>query len=67
MSVMLHQVWDAPEKLSGTDAEVVQWRKLVVTKHFGGRNAPFQVDKVIEERAGVEAEIAPAWKGNDST
>jgi phenylpropionate dioxygenase-like ring-hydroxylating dioxygenase large terminal subunit len=44
MSVMLHQVYDAPEKLSGTDAEVVQWRKLVVTKHFGGRNHPFMAE-----------------------
>jgi phenylpropionate dioxygenase-like ring-hydroxylating dioxygenase large terminal subunit len=41
MSVMLNQVYDAPEKLSGTDAEVVAWRKLVVTKHFGGRNFPY--------------------------
>lgn len=41
MSVMLHQKYDWPEKLSGTDAEVIQWRKLVVTKHYGGRNAPF--------------------------
>jgi hypothetical protein len=40
-SVMLNQRYDTPEKLSGTDAEVVQWRRLVVTKHFGGRNAPF--------------------------
>ena len=31
-----------PEKLSGTDAEVVQWRRLVVTKHFGGRDAEFE-------------------------
>jgi len=42
MSVMLNQVYDWPEKLSGTDAEVIQWRKLVVTKHFGGRHAPFE-------------------------
>ncbi|MHB8576334.1 MAG: Rieske 2Fe-2S domain-containing protein [Dehalococcoidia bacterium] len=42
MSVMLHQKYDWPEKLSGTDAEVVQWRKLVVTKAYGGRNAAFE-------------------------
>jgi phenylpropionate dioxygenase-like ring-hydroxylating dioxygenase large terminal subunit len=42
MSVMLNQLFDAPEKLSGTDAEIVQWRKLIVTKHFGGRNHPFE-------------------------
>jgi phenylpropionate dioxygenase-like ring-hydroxylating dioxygenase large terminal subunit len=40
--VMLHQRYDTPEKLSGTDAEVIQWRRLVVTKHFGGRDAPFE-------------------------
>jgi phenylpropionate dioxygenase-like ring-hydroxylating dioxygenase large terminal subunit len=39
--VMLHQRYDTPEKLSGTDAEVIQWRRLVVTKHLGGRHAPF--------------------------
>lgn len=43
MSVMPNLRYDWPEKLSGTDAEVIQWRKLVVTKHFGGRNAPFEV------------------------
>ena len=41
MSVMENQRYDWPEKLSGTDAEVVQWRRLVVTKRFGGRDAEF--------------------------
>jgi phenylpropionate dioxygenase-like ring-hydroxylating dioxygenase large terminal subunit len=40
--VMLHQRYDSPEKLSGADAEVIQWRRLVVTKHVGGRRAPFE-------------------------
>jgi phenylpropionate dioxygenase-like ring-hydroxylating dioxygenase large terminal subunit len=40
--VMLNQRYDTPEKLSGTDAEVIQWRRLVVSKHFGGRHAPFE-------------------------
>jgi phenylpropionate dioxygenase-like ring-hydroxylating dioxygenase large terminal subunit len=40
--VMLNQRYDTPEKLSGTDAEVIQWRRLVVTRHFGGRDAPFE-------------------------
>ena len=40
--VMIRQKYDWPEKLSGTDAEIIQWRKLVVTKHYGGRNAPFE-------------------------
>jgi len=41
-AVMLNQRYDTPEKLSGTDAEVIQWRRLVVTKHCGGRDAPFE-------------------------
>jgi phenylpropionate dioxygenase-like ring-hydroxylating dioxygenase large terminal subunit len=41
MSVMLNLRYDTPEKLSVTDAEVVQWRRLVVTKHYGGRAYPF--------------------------
>ena len=41
-AVMLNQRYDTPEKLSGTDAEVIQWRRLVVTKHFGGRDASFE-------------------------
>jgi hypothetical protein len=40
--VMLNQRYDSPEKLSGTDAEVIAWRRLVVTKQHGGRNAPFE-------------------------
>jgi phenylpropionate dioxygenase-like ring-hydroxylating dioxygenase large terminal subunit len=40
--VMLNQRYDTPEKLSGTDAEVIQWRRLVVTRHLGGRDAPFE-------------------------
>jgi phenylpropionate dioxygenase-like ring-hydroxylating dioxygenase large terminal subunit len=40
--VMLNQRYDSPEKLSGTDAEVIQWRRLVVSKYFGGREAPFE-------------------------
>lgn len=46
---MPDQRYDWPEKLSGTDAEVVQWRKLVVTKHFGGRNAPFDLNRHLED------------------
>ncbi len=41
-AVMLHQRYHTPEKLSATDAEVIQWRRLVVTKHYGGRDAPFE-------------------------
>ncbi len=40
--VMINQRYDTPEKLSATDAEVIQWRRLVVTKQFGGRDAPFE-------------------------
>ena len=39
---MTNQRYDTPEKLSGTDAEVIQWRRLVVTKHLGGRDAAFE-------------------------
>ena len=39
---MLHQRYDTPGKLSGTDAEVIQWRRLVVTKQYGGRDAAFE-------------------------
>jgi hypothetical protein len=58
---MLHQRYDTPEKLSGTDAEVIQWRRLVVTKHYGGRDAVFDYrnpddlpsDRVPLERVSV--------------
>ena len=40
--VMINKRYDSPEKLSATDAEVIQWRRLVVTRHFGGREAPFE-------------------------
>ena len=60
-AVMLNQRYDTPEKLSGTDAEVIQWRRLVVTKHHGGREAPFEYrnpdgldpEKVPLERVSV--------------
>jgi phenylpropionate dioxygenase-like ring-hydroxylating dioxygenase large terminal subunit len=60
MSVMMHQVYDAPEKLSGTDAEVVQWRKLVVTKHFGGRNHPFAAENPEPVAAPAATATTPA-------
>jgi len=41
-AVMINQRYDTPEKLSSTDAEVIQWRRLVVTRHYGGRRAPFE-------------------------
>ena len=44
-SVMPNQLWDSREMLSPADFGVVQWRKLVITKHFGGRNAPFAPDR----------------------
>ncbi len=63
MSVMMHQSYTAPEKLSGTDAEVVQWRKLVVTKHFGGREHPF----VYENLEGLEPMPVPGLEAPIST
>jgi phenylpropionate dioxygenase-like ring-hydroxylating dioxygenase large terminal subunit len=38
-SSMPNQRWDTPEMLSNYDSELFLWRKLLVTKHFGGRNA----------------------------
>jgi phenylpropionate dioxygenase-like ring-hydroxylating dioxygenase large terminal subunit len=38
-SVMPDQRRDMPEMLSPHDAQILQWRRLVVTKHFGGRDA----------------------------
>jgi nitrite reductase/ring-hydroxylating ferredoxin subunit len=54
MSVMANQRFDCKEKLSGTDAEVIQWRRLVVTKHVGGRAAAFENQAPVEdiERTG---------------
>ena len=43
-SMMFNQRYDWPEKLSGHDAEVIQWRRLVVAKAFGGRYAPYGYD-----------------------
>jgi hypothetical protein len=57
MSVMLNQRFDWKEKLSGTDAEVIQWRRLVVTKHVGGRSAAFDTPALA---ADVEPEARPA-------
>ena len=41
-SVMNNQSYNSPEALSITDSEVVQWRRFIVTKHFGGRNAKYE-------------------------
>jgi len=60
MSVMLNLRYERPEKLSSTDAEVVQWRRLVVTKHFGGRDHPFDYDNQDESEPAEPALAAPA-------
>jgi hypothetical protein len=60
MSVMENQRFDWKEKLSGTDAEVIQWRRLVVTKHFGGRSAAFEApahDEDVESDNRSEQEL----------
>ena len=54
-SMMFNQRYDWPEMLSGHDSEVVQWRKLVVTRAFGGRYAPFGRDVERESRELDEA------------
>jgi hypothetical protein len=38
-SVMPNQRWDTPEMLSPHDVELIHWRRLLVTKHLGGRDA----------------------------
>lgn len=47
--VMIPQRYDTPEKLSGTDAEIVAWRELVVAKAKGGRNAPFHYPRTMAD------------------
>lgn len=61
-SMMFNQRYDTPEKLSGTDAEVIQWRRLVVTKAYGGRNAPFEYDR--DRDVGIEERTAGAPGGS---
>ena len=65
---MINQRYDTPEKLSGTDAEVIQWRRLVVTRHYGGRDAPFEYrnpDGLDPRRraAGARVRAIPAGAG----
>ena len=65
-SVMPNQVWNEGETLSSTDAGVIQWRRLVVTKHFGGRDAPFGDAQAAEARADGPAatpQEAPEKRG----
>ena len=67
--VMLNQRYDTPEKLSGTDAEVIQWRRLVVTKEFGGRNAPFEYknpDDLPPDAVPLEPGVRPVPPGADA-
>ena len=58
-SVMPNQIWDAPEMLSATDSGVLQWRRLAVTKHFGGRDAPFGEERAAERPEGQAPESLP--------
>ena len=64
-SMMFNQRYDAREKLSGHDAEVIQWRKLVVTRHYGGRGAEFmKADPEYAANGAVEArEVAAPGPG----
>ena len=67
----LFQKYDQPEKLSGADAEVAHWRKLLITKRFGGRNAPFEsrysdMDPItddIKEQAPAGVASDDSWRG----
>jgi len=60
--VMRAQRWDTPEKLSETDAEIIQWRRLVVTKHEGGRDAPFEYRRVADAASAANY-TAPIFTG----
>ncbi len=56
---MVNQRYDTPEMLSVTDSEVVLWRRLIVTKHLGGRNAPFAFSgKSLVGRTGLTDDLA---------
>jgi len=52
--VMINQRYDTPEKLSSTDAEVIQWRRLVVTKHFGGRDAFRKAQLLFDDQRSAQ-------------
>ena len=58
-SVMPNQVWDDPETFSPTDQEINLWRKLVITKHYGGRNAPYSYGKVAGAGPTVQNVAGP--------
>ena len=53
-AVMLHQRYDTPEKLSGTDAEVIQWRRLVVIGIAGEAAADVFERRPRQDRHTVE-------------
>ena len=53
-SVMPNQPWDRVETFSPTDQEINLWRKLVITKHYGGRDAPYAYGKVAVAGPTVE-------------
>ena len=46
-----NQRWDWPEMLSPTDSGVVQYRRLMAVKHFGGRNAGLPQDGAARDAA----------------
>ena len=52
MSVMENIDYTAPERLSSTDVEIVFWRRLVVTKDQGGRNAKYDFHGETKVREG---------------
>jgi nitrite reductase/ring-hydroxylating ferredoxin subunit len=61
-SMMFNQRYDWPEKLSGHDAEVIQWRRLIVTKALGGRYAAFGYDH-DKDGAGIDERKVEAPMG----
>ena len=56
--IMVPQRYDTPEKLSGTDAEIIQWRKLLQRVAIEGREVlkDLQAEHLAKEMDTTEAE-----------
>ena len=61
--IMIPQRYDTPEKLSGTDAEIIQWRKLLqrvaiegrgVLKDLQAEHLAKEMDTTVAEEFAVE-------------
>ena len=59
VSVMVNQRYDTVEKLSGTDAEIIQWRKLLQRVANEGRQAlkELRAEHLAKQMGTTEAEV----------